>query len=264
MKVNEVADLMSIHGQHKAGVIDGSKCHADMIYATVMTPTSKHFEITRPPQWDGHQFIFHTRYEDYNDPFPVMKEIDVIIAKLQQVKIAFVEAWKQHMTKTDSSQTKVTLDEIEKLEFDFEDSRVKAKRFSELALPLFSQMWNDNVRGPYQRLRAFGVCHQDYAELRNASDGEARYQQYPGNGYVEMTFKGVPIVQDDRARTGVAVPIYKYGYEHIDKINYYGKPSDLDEASVLGHDEPVQQLYCGKEKHSKKCRCHQGYRVRKD
>lgn len=266
------AEMRKIHAEAKERVENGRQ-HYDRIAGTLfIRGGDMNYHISRPADQDGFQLIVHTNMHDYNDPIPVIKTIEMLMARLQQLKHSFVMAWEKEMTK---DVPKVTLeDQIDKLEFDYKESRERQKRFAEIAIPLFSQLWNDNVRGPYQRLRAFGVCHQDLAELSKASFADGFDDR---GGFNQLMFKGVPIVQDDRAMLGYAVPIYQYGHSNIANINFKPDPIGLNDIDRLQHrindicdkllaesdSEPVKQQFCGKGDHAKNCRCHEGWRIKK-
>lgn len=207
-------ELRQMHAAAKEKAINGEP-QKNMIYGTVLIPTSKYWTVQRPADWDAHQFVFHTRYQDYNDPMPVLREINTIIAKMEQMKISLVEAWKREFASQETKETKVTLaDEIEQMVADFDTEVERRKRFAAIARPLFEEIWKENVRGPNSLLKAFGVCAQHYEELKHAcGEGDCNYDKYKAGEDVEfmMYYKGVPIVEHQDARFDKVVPIYSYG-----------------------------------------------------
>jgi hypothetical protein len=198
----------------------------------------------------------------------VLKELNALSAKIEQLKLSFTMAWEQHIKKVllgDPTPTKVTLeDEVEELEEDFKKMRRQQSRFAEIAVPMFEELYRTQMMAPGCRLRAFGVTHQDIAELEAAAvDDGVRYERGMFNNFM---YKGIAIVQDDRAKYKQPVPIFKYG-SNIADINF--KPDPIGELVFdeigLDNEQPiVEQQYCGKGEHSKICRCHLGYRIRKD
>lgn len=211
MNIEKYIELAKIHDQYRTSVMEG-ELHKNLIAGTVMIPTSKYWTVDRPPQWDCHRFFFHTRYEDYNDPMPVLREINTMIAKLEQLKISFVEAWKKEFA---PKETKVTLaEEIEQMVKDADLEMERRKKFASIARPLFEEIWKENVRGPKNLLKAFGVCAEHYEELKHASgEGDCNYGEYKAGKDVEFTmyYKGIPIVEHHDARFDKVVPIYAYG-----------------------------------------------------
>jgi hypothetical protein len=213
MRLANFVELQEMHGAAKAKAINGEP-QKNMIAGTVAIATSKYWTVTRPPDWDIHQFFFHTRYEDYNDPMPVLREINTLIAKLEQLKISFVEAWKKEFA---PEQTKVTLaEQLDQLVLDADESLERRKKFAAIARPLFEEIWKENVRGPKNLLKAFGVCAQHYAELKMAAEKQdCNFREYWDNPDkdvdFEMYYKGIPIVEHQDARYDNVVPIYAYG-----------------------------------------------------
>lgn len=247
-------ELRKLHAIGKEKVENG-RPHYDRIAGTAIIPAgSRNYHIVRPHDMDAFQIMVHTNMDDYNDPIPVMKDLDMMIAKLQQLKMSFAMAWEREMTK-------VTLEEVNALEEKYERANVARRTFAQIAIPLCQELWNNQLASPGSRLRAIGVCHQDFAELTEAAVQQAIWDE---GAFVNLMYKGIPIVQDDRARTGVAVPIYRYGQSNIANINF--KPDPIGQL-LLGDDDveqqPPKQEFCGNQHHRKECRCHLGWRVKK-
>jgi hypothetical protein len=272
----ENAELKKLHTEHKEAVIEGRASHSDLLYATMILPTNPYFEMSRPPHIDGYQLLFHSKFENYNDPFPVLKEIEYTIAKLHQLSTSFRQAWIQHMKAHSGQATpKVTLEEeVEQLEDDSKKMRKQQSRFAEIAVPMFEELYRKQMMASGCLLRAFGVTHQDIAELEAAAvDDGVRYERGMFNNFM---YKGIAIVQDDRAKYRDPVPIFKYGHRPLKPLtdelgikldDFEITPLTDKDWSMAIHEEekePVEQLVCGKGDHAKNCRCHLGYRIRKD
>lgn len=243
-----------LHGQYKAAVIDGRKSPADRIAGTLyLAGGNRNYHITRPHDKDAFMLVVHTNFDDYSDPIPAIKEMDAMIESLQQLKYTFTKVWTEHIEKHLNGGAKVTLEE--------EQDEVKRNSFAKIAVPMFNELWKMQFMAPGMKLKAFGVTHQDLAELHNAAKIE-RYQLDVISGRSMLTFKGIPIIPDDRAKYREAVPIYVYGDKQLIS-NFNFKPDPIGQL-VLEDTEPVQQQqYCGEGDHSKVCRCHLGWRIKR-